>query len=337
MKKMKSLLCIMLAAVMMLSAVPAFAASPAPDRPVVNTESGLNGAVCAKEDFDMSVYAAKAHITESLNFPDKLNGFDANKPKNILVIVSGDYGIEKLVGKTIKTGYKFDVYDYRNGVYTFIVQYDMTNNKYNSNKLKAEEVPANPAAMIAPYSLTVNASGFTDLKEGDPHYAAIMALVKNDIIAGYADGRFGADDPIMQVEAGRVIARLRNDKYSKPASETAPYEYDSPLTRGYQMGTMSAIKRLAAKTNLTIDQIPAEDAAKLRAYATEHPVRIPGKMTDAQLKKGIDEELSYLVRGYNTGYLSSIGGVGDMDGWITRGELCQIFYDLGYTTWGSLK
>lgn len=66
----------------------------APDRPIVNTESGLNGTVCAKEDFNMSVYAAKAHITENLRDPDKLNGFDPNGPKNILVIVTGNYGID---------------------------------------------------------------------------------------------------------------------------------------------------------------------------------------------------------------------------------------------------
>ncbi len=177
-----------------------------------------------------------------------------------------------------------------------------------------------------------SSSGFTDLKVGDPHYDAIMALVKNDIIAGYADGRFGADDPITDSEAGRILERLKGNSRMKPASEMTPKETSSPRTRGDQMGTMSN-KWFTSKTNLTIDQIPAEDAAKLRAYATEHPAMAVGGTKE----EGIKYMLDRLVRGYNTGYLSSIGGVGDMDEWLTRGELCQIFYDLGYTTRGSLK
>jgi len=302
-----------------------------PDRPVVNTEAGLNGAVCAKEDFDMSVYAAKAHVTEGLNFPDELNSFDPNGPKNILVIVSGNYGIDTLEGKSIARGYKFDVYDYRNGVYTFIAQFDTTKLNYNY-RFKAEEVPANPAAMIAPSSLTTNASGFTDLKEGDPHYEAIMALVKNDIIAGYADGRFGADDPVMTTEASWILGRLRGNKTAKPASQVAPVKGDTPFTRGLTMNKFG-MKSLKLKTAFTIEQINETDATKLRAYATEHPYVRLGRSE----KENIKEELDILVNAYNAGVQNSIGGVGDMDDWLTRGELCQICYDLGYTTWGSLK
>ncbi len=308
-----------------------------PDRPVINTESGLNGKICAKEDFDMSVYAVKAHIMSDLVRPEKIIGFDSGKPKTVLVVVSGNYGIDRLVDKELINGYKFDIYDYRNGVYTFIAQYD-TQKCEGVHHIKAEEVPANPIPTDAMHNLTPNASGFTDLKEGDPYYTAIMNFTKKDIIAGYADGRFGADDPIMAGERNDFLARLKNLKHAKPASETSPREYDRPVTRANLLELLCCAPFNAkANPNLTIDQIPAEDAAKLRAYAAEHPIRVPGKMTDEQLKKGIEAELKDLVRAYSTGYLSSVGGLGDLGDWVTRGELCQLFYEAGCTDWGSLK
>ncbi len=313
MKKLKSVFCAVLAAAMLMTLFVASEVFADPDRPAVNTEAGLNGAVCAKEDFDMSVYAAKAYVTNNLLHLEKLDGFDASKPKNVLVIVAGNYGVDKLVNKDLARGYKFDVYDYRDGVYTFIVQYDMTG-RTSVIRLKAEEVPANPAAMIATYSLTDNASGFTDLKEGDPHYDAIMALVKNDLIAGYADGRFGADDPIMRTDATLVLGRLLDNKYAKPASEVTPAKNDTPAIKG-NIITGFAAKYYASKTNLTIDQIPAEDAAKLRAYAAEHPIVALGRSEEGNIKDRLDR----LVKAYNVGVQNSIGGLGDMDAWLTRG------------------
>jgi subtilisin family serine protease len=58
-------------------------------------------------------------------------------------------------------------------------------------------------AVTAPPS----APTFGDVPPGHPYYAAITALARLGIVRGYADGRFGPDDPIRRAQAAALIAR----------------------------------------------------------------------------------------------------------------------------------
>lgn len=74
-----------------------------------------------------------------------------------------------------------------------------------------------------------NTPSFTDVKPGDAHYEAIAAAVKAGIINGYADGRFGPNDPMTQNQLAEVVdCVLGRDYHAMYGADF--YERDTPTT-----------------------------------------------------------------------------------------------------------
>lgn len=64
--------------------------------------------------------------------------------------------------------------------------------------------------MLAPWQVNgvaAASAGFSDVSASHPAYAAITRLAALGVIRGYADGRFGPDDPIVRAQMAALIAR----------------------------------------------------------------------------------------------------------------------------------
>lgn len=84
-------------------------------------------------------------------------------------------------------------------------------------------LPCSVLALIAVLfygHLTVNASTFTDLNEGDPYFQEVMFLTDIGAINGYPDGTFQAEKPVNRAEVLKMIFLSLKPYYFKedPAS-----------------------------------------------------------------------------------------------------------------------
>lgn len=98
---------------------------------------------------------------------------------------------------------------------------------------------------------------FTDLDEGHPAYAAVMALARAGVMQGKGEGRFDPDAPVKRCEAAAMLSRcvlpdqrIRPDDPTQPAPQEELPVRESPLAAGYQ--DYYAIRADAARSGLNL-------------------------------------------------------------------------------------
>ena len=68
-------------------------------------------------------------------------------------------------------------------------------------------VPSGAGVDIGAYEYGSSEAGYSDLLPGDPAYDAVRQLTILGVVKGYADGRFGPDDPILRAHSAALITR----------------------------------------------------------------------------------------------------------------------------------
>lgn len=194
---------------------------------------------------------------------------------------------------------------------------------------------------------------FTDVKPGDAHYEAIMAMVKAGAINGYGDGTFGPNDPITHNQFSNVVSRsiawtehqitfgadaIENKTVDRGAAALWMYYYL------HSDKTPDNISRVLSNTSLTNSE--AKLAGDTRARVNTVDEFADGKTIytwvsdycDAYRAAGTsapgsEKALRNLIRmAYNydlTKWLVGADMKFDPYATITRGELCQCLYNAG--------
>ena len=115
------------------------------------------------------------------------------------------------------------------------------------------------AAMGAVSVVEADSLKFSDVKEGNSHYAAIMELSQRGIIHGYPDGTFKPNEVVTQSQAAKMVAGVIGLKGSEQEIVATlkqkgilekSFKMNTPVTR-YQMATMIT-KALQLPTSDTI-------------------------------------------------------------------------------------
>lgn len=100
----------------------------------------------------------------------------------------------------------------------------------------AGAVVASSVAAIAPVNAQA-ATNFKDLQPSHMHYADIMNLVEREVLTGYPDGTFKADQSLTRAEAAIIIARILG---LDTKNVTDPGFKDVPKTKSYY-GAVAAL------------------------------------------------------------------------------------------------
>jgi len=232
MKKCKKLLSVLLAALLLVGAVPAYAA---------NGSGGLNGSSGAWSAFDHSVYD-----TEVTSGDVRGSAFTWPSSGTVLVRASAtasSYTIAKFNGITIPAGLIVDIYKYDSygDTYTLLGHFDTTDGKpYTIGSSSTNVSNGNTAIASNPPSTSDN-SGSSDnwtpyyegeakwgkvrrtFKSGTPsasyknsyddvasnmwYYDAIMTMTDGGLLNGYGNGKFGPNDPLTRAQLAIINAR----------------------------------------------------------------------------------------------------------------------------------
>lgn len=127
------------------------------------------------------------------------------------------------------------------------------------NKLFMAGMVTSIAAMGAVSVVEADSLKFSDVKEGNSHYAAIMELSQRGIIHGYPDGTFKPNEVVTQSQAAKMVAGVIGLKGSEQEIIATlkqkgilekSFKMNTPVTR-YQMATMIT-KALQLPTSDTI-------------------------------------------------------------------------------------
>lgn len=239
MKKLNRLLSALLAAVMLVSIVPAAHAADkdgpsAPGLAALATNpnpSGPNGASGNNTDFDYSYYDATVDIndiiidlqTHESHYYSLAEDFVWPEGKTILITAGYSNDKEMLDYLEIPDGKIVDVYNFgtaMNPTYTFWAHYDTTDGTEISEP--AEPETSNPGATETPGTSENENTGnsgtstgnynsyFDDVQPGAWYYDAVMTMADNGIIAGYGNGKFGPDDPLTYQQLWTILDRICN-------------------------------------------------------------------------------------------------------------------------------
>lgn len=231
----------LLAAALLLAALPAAWAADGPDAPGLSGIAtdpgylGLNGPEGSYDDFDRSLYAAQAgpaYIKDgAFQWPDSgtvlipLGGTVVSTLKDM---------IQGMDGKTIPAGLTVDVYYLNSSAgsrfpvgYQLIATYDTTGGQPavidagemleefdylfgtsmagtsgdGQEEQEEREEPQPPAEYTY---------HFDDVQPGAWYYDAVMLMAENGIVQGYGGGRFGPDDPLTYQQLWTLLDRICN-------------------------------------------------------------------------------------------------------------------------------
>ena len=251
MKKLKRLLTALLAVVLLVGVVPAYAA-------------GLNGDSGAWSEFDQSVYDV---TVSSSTF--KSSRFEWPSSGSVLVRASGtNWSASDFDGITVPAGIVLDIYQYAGGStdsYKLLVHVDTTdgtpetigssssntgtssnsgtvnrpsqtpNNSGNSgNSSTSNEdwgevekvfVPGTPSSSYDDY--------YTDVPSTMWAYHPIMTLTNGGLLAGYGNHVFGPNDALTKGQVSIIFTRLLGNPMSSTGSSYAPYSDKTTASRAF--------------------------------------------------------------------------------------------------------
>ena len=296
-KNLRRLLGALLAVVLLVGAVPAFAADP---------DGSLNPETCIGAEFDESVYDAVGHISDAKN-----GKFDWPSSGTVLLKAAGtNWSVSKCKGITIPAGLVVDIYQYhanddREYVYELIGHYDTTdgsaytigssssntgtssnsgstsNSSRPGNSLNEDWGEVEKVFTSGVKSDTYDAA-YTDVPSDMWCYDAIMTLTEGGLLNGYGGGKFGPNDALTRAQVAFIYTRLIGNEVEGSG--------DSLGYKAYQ-----------------------DNAVSDRAFAT---MWLAGNLTRKGGTVGLTEYETSLVRnagGLATG-ISSSGRFGDMWG-----------------------
>ena len=409
MKKLKRLLTALLAVVLLVGVVPAYA-------------SGLNPETCTGAQFDESVYDEVTTFGTVLNMAT--NGYKWPSSGTVLVKGSGaNLSMSSLNGVVIPSGLVVDFYKYYkfagNSDYTYelMAHYNTTNgsatigsrntgpssnsgtvnrpsqapsNSGNSGNSSTSSkdwgevqkvfVPGTPSSSYNNY--------YTDVTSGAWYYHPVMTLTEGDLLAGYGNNKFGPNDTLTKEQLNIIITRMAGgDPYYNGNKESASRAYAVIWLADYickgNIKTLTAYETEIARTSgvsggllvnissngviggmwqcvydnwraslnagrstdyiASLDEIP--DADNIRNWIEENWEEMASLLNinnPANYASTHDRVVATceqaICRAYNLGMVSgydSAGTFGPYDT-LTRAQLAQMMYNMGWTTSGCL-
>lgn len=257
MRKTKQLLIALMAAVMLVSIIPAAYAA---DTDALNADSGKWSA------FDESVYDT---VTTVVNVKDDL--FDwPSSGKVLLKVGSSTYTLKgskpNCIGITIPAGLIVDIYKYNasEDTYTLLGHFDTTdgqsvtiseetsnnssssgnanvnsgdkpststgNNSTNLDGLRAPKKVFVPGTPSKSYK-----NSYTDVPATHWAYHPIMTMTDGGLLAGYGNGKFGPDDTLTRAQVAIIYTRLLGQTPEGDGSRLGykSYKDNTPATRAF--------------------------------------------------------------------------------------------------------
>ena len=226
-KNLRRLLGALLAVVLLVGAVPAFAADP---------DGSLNPETCIGAEFDESVYDEVTFISTAKN-----GGFTWPTSGTVLLKESGtNWSLSNCTGITVPSGLVVDIYKYykfagdSDYTYELIAHIDTTdgqpytigsssngsNSSGNSSNSGTSSNSNRPSNSLNEDWGEVNksfASGvksdfyddsYTDVPSDMWCYDAIMTLTEGGLLNGYGNGKFGPNDNLTRAQVAFVYTRL---------------------------------------------------------------------------------------------------------------------------------
>lgn len=398
MKRYRCFLGVLLAAVLLVSAIPAAYAT---DTGALNGESGKWA------DFDETVYDAVSWISDVKN-----NKFDWPSSGTVLLKVSSStYTLTgsspNCIGITIPAGLKVDIYKYYKSAgmsefgYELLGYLDTTDGKSitigkdtgsNNNsgssgsvngvkeewsEVKNVYVPGTPSANYS--------NSYTDVPTTMWCYHPVMTLTEGGLLAGYGNGKFGPNDTLTKEQVHIIYTRmLGQTPYPNGNQEVASRAYaaiwftgraltnngtfvltayetqlakdcGNLLSRVASNGVTSigSMQRgvydcwranLAAGKNInyinSIDELP--DAAEIRKWIDTNWMEMKtvllmtGSYTKDEVAAMCEKSICWA---YNLGLVGGVDSKGTFapNAPLTRGQLSQILYNMGWTYDGVLS
>ncbi|WP_209345947.1 S-layer homology domain-containing protein [Flavonifractor sp. AGMB03687] len=398
MKRYRCFLGVLLAAVLLVSAIPAAYAT---DTGALNGESGKWA------DFDETVYDAVSWISDVKN-----NKFDWPSSGTVLLKVSSStYTLTgsspNCIGITIPAGLKVDIYKYYKSAgmsefgYELLGHLDTTDGKSitigkdtgsNNNsgssgsvngvkeewsEVKNVYVPGTPSANYS--------NSYTDVPTTMWCYHPVMTLTEGGLLAGYGNGKFGPNDTLTKEQVHIIYTRmLGQTPYPNGNQEVASRAYaaiwftgraltnngtfvltayetqlakdcGNLLSRVASNGVTSigSMQRgvydcwranLAAGKNInyinSIDELP--DAAEIRKWIDTNWMEMKtvllmtGSYTKDEVAAMCEKSICWA---YNLGLVGGVDSKGTFapNAPLTRGQLSQILYNMGWTYDGVLS
>jgi len=398
MKRYRCFLGVLLAAVLLVSAIPAAYAT---DTGALNGESGTWA------DFDETVYDAVSWISDVKN-----NKFDWPSSGTVLLKVSSStYTLTgsspNCIGITIPAGLKVDIYKYYKSAgmsefgYELLGYLDTTDGKSitigkdtgsNNNsgssgsvngvkeewsEVKNVYVPGTPSANYS--------NSYTDVPTTMWCYHPVMTLTEGGLLAGYGNGKFGPNDTLTKEQVHIIYTRmLGQTPYPNGNQEVASRAYaaiwftgraltnngtfvltayetqlakdcGNLLSRVASNGVTSigSMQRgvydcwranLAAGKNInyinSIDELP--DAAEIRKWIDTNWMEMKtvllmtGSYTKDEVAAMCEKSICWA---YNLGLVGGVDSKGTFapNAPLTRGQLSQILYNMGWTYDGVLS
>ena len=326
MKKCKRIMGILLAVVMLAVSIPvAYAADPS---------EALNGQSGKWADFNEDIYDTVVSVSTVKNA--SVNGFEWPSSGSVLLKVSSStYTLTgsrpNCIGITIPAGLVVDIYKYYQAagmtepVYELLGHFDTTdgnaytisastNTSTSSNEKLWGDVLKNytPGTSSSSYS-----NNYTDVPSDKWCYHPIMTLTEGGLLNGYGDGLFGPDDPLTKGQVEIVNIRLIGNSPS-----------------GYGKDNNVASRAYAAI--LYIDRLNASDAKceEMADILHTNAPTVGGKPDNRTVKeKTVDVCEADICLAYNLGMIGGVDSKGAFDpyGTLTRGQLAQMLYNMGWT------
>ncbi len=412
MKKCKRILSALLAAILLVGAVPAFAA---------NGDTGLNGSTCSGTDFDKSAYT---DVTGE--FDVRNSRYQWPSSGKVLIEASGsNWVVTDFKGITIPAGLVVDIYQYykfagdADTTYKLVAHFDTTDgNAYTIGSSTTNVSGGNTAIASNPptSSVTPDNSGKPKwgnvkrtFKAGTPSasyknsyddvasdmwcYDAIMTMTDGGLLNGYGNGKFGPNDPLTRAQLAIIRARMNKANFIK-GFETAkvdngyqPFLDKTTATRAWAAILLAGNLPTNGRVSLTsyeLSLVETNGKSLLTGYATNGKSSV-GSMQwalydtwraslgknltyrasidefpdAADIHRWIDENVdtisnylyirgsheykietceTYFLRAYNLGMFRGVDAEGTFNpyGALTRGQLCQALYNVGWTYSGCL-
>lgn len=185
---------------------------------------------------------------------------------------------------------------------------------------------------------TVINTRFSDVPRSYAHYNAVTRMVEGGLVTGYGDGTFGPNDSITIGQFAQIMCRVMG--LPTGSGETgwwAQRAVESCVDGGYLVdrGLANAAnydKPITREEAIVALQLATDrDAIKENSFSKEN---IPDYFD-------ISEEFrETILAAYNSGITTGITGTDGSNKFlpkqnITRGEVCQIFYNINWTEAGA--
>lgn len=178
-------------------------------------------------------------------------------------------------------------------------------------------------------------TGFTDVKNDAWYYKAVNALSEGGLVAGVGNNKFAPQDTLTYAQFCQIVARAEGLETGEANGYWAYKAIKSCREKGY-------IVDLGDYTPANYDiPMPREAAVAgmFRAKATEYysngKVGTSIKDTDIPDYKSIDDNYKNdILDAYNSGITNGMDAKRTFNpkGILTRAEVCQLFYNVNWTT-----